>query len=830
MIPILNRFKRSLRSPTRSAASPSNPSTPSNPPQILLPLIIAAALISGLTHGLHAQDANPTTQPAAEAPTELLQKFPYDRLTLIDNTGFDIEPISPRPLPPYEPPKSRPGAVPTTDPAVPADEKIDEVIIHLLEGNQRDFRVKRSNIKSVLYFEDMLLAEGERYVASRNFPKAFEYYLAVQNRNPNWQGLREHVDRLLFEEGTWALAGNERDRGLRLLRELFDRNPDYVGVRSRLAETYGSRAQEAIERSQYAFGRKVLAELKEIDPDSLVAVSLTNRFIERAKSELARAESSEGAERLDRLTEAVRIWPDLQEAIAPYEQAFRNLPTLRVGVIDLPRPVAPWINSPASARVAPLVYLPILIDESEEAQIGRRTGQLAANLEPGDLGRRIDLTIKREIPWSDGSRNVSAIDVVRALSDRAQTRSPSYQARWADLLDRIETIDVDRISIRLRRTPLDPVSWLMVPVGPAHAAWDGMVATSEGRLPIGDGPFVFQSQTQTELHLNAASRNPTASSSARVPAPKIARLREVRLPDTSSMMTALEQGEVDMLAHVPVDRVPGLSRDPGLVLGRYRLPTLHQLAIDGRTPVLRNRNFRRALSYAINRKTILEESVLKRAIDDTNRPSDGLFAVGSYADDADVPPLAFELLRAKMLVTGVRREMGLPRIDLTLEYPAHPEAQAAVPRIAEALRELGLTINLVQRAESELEESLRSGRRFDLAYRINRCDEPLREAGVLVCPGYDAPPESGGLGALASELIRQRLLQLEQATDWTAARQLVRQIDRESRDELPVIPLWQLEDHFVHRPHLKGPPPIADQTYQNIEAWEIEPWFAKDPR
>ena len=58
---------------------------------------------------------------------------------------------------------------------------------------------------------------------------------------------------------------------------------------------------------------------------------------------------------------------------------------------------------------------------------------------------------------------------------------------------------------------------------------------------------------------------------------------------------------------------------------------------------------------------------------------------------------------------------------------------------------------------------------------------------------------------------------------------LVVAIDRESRDELPVLPLWQLEDHYAWRTRLTGPAETARHLYDGIERWEVEPWFARDP-
>ena len=99
----------------------------------------------------------------------------------------------------------------------------------------------------------------------------------------------------------------------------------------------------------------------------------------------------------------------------------------------------------------------------------------------------------------------------------------------------------------------------------------------------------------------------------------------------------------------------------------------------------------------------------------------------------------------------------------------------------------------------------------------------------MLCPGFDAPMETDSLSAIASPRIMQLLLQLEHAQDWNSAKELVTQIDRESHDELAVIPLWQIQDYYAYRSRLKGPAETAAHLYQGIEQWQIEPWFAKDP-
>ncbi len=176
-----------------------------------------------------------------------------------------------------------------------------------------------------------------------------------------------------------------------------------------------------------------------------------------------------------------------------------------------------------------------------------------------------------------------------------------------------------------------------------------------------------------------------------------------------------------------------------------------------------------------------------------------------------------------------RKELGGDPITLTLAYPAAPEPRAIVPRLVEAFGQAGVTIKAVERRESELEAELRAGHRFDLAYRINRCLDPILDAGVSICPGIDAPPEADAFSSLTSPRILQLLLQLERAPELATARGLAIEVDRESRDELPLLPLWQIEEHHAWRTRLNGPLEGAERLYQGIESWEIAPWFAKDP-
>ena len=827
---------------------------PSSPLSLMVALVIATAAWVTSRPGRAQEPA-----PAPIGAAELLRSNPFDRITLIDGTVLIIEPVSPRPLPVYDPKQERErkrrssekNSVATpieigadgekgkagakdADDSQPDDDPRDQLKIHLVDGlrnEARDFTVKRASIKKIEYFEDLLLEEADRLTLAREYARAFECCLRVQTRNPSWAGLDDHVNKVLFREGSQALIDGDDERGLRLLRELLGRKRDYPGLLDQIAGAYGKRIEKALRMGVYARGRRVLHELAEVEPQHVVVRTLRALFIGKAMDRMKEAEAASGPARLDALAAALRIWPTLDGAENRYVQAFAAEPTLDVGVTDVAAPLGPWVHSRADARLTRLLYRPVLAADDLDARKGKYPAQLAESIATSDLGRRMTIRIRPGVAWSDASRPVSAIDVAHSLIDRSDPHSPNYEARWADMLDRVEVKEETRVELRLNHVPRKMGGWLLGPVGPAHAGIDGRVASSvHERLLVSSGPYRCTLATDDRTELRLRDDHPASpAKETDKPVAHIRRIREIRLSSGSAAITALRRGDVTLLDHVSPDQLAALAEAPEIHVGRYAEPVVHLIALDGRNLLLRNRELRRGLSYAVDRHALLEDRILKHPPGDADLPADGPFPKGNYANASNVKPLGYDMLLAKMLVTAARKEIGGSPIKLNFEYPAIPEARAVVGQLAELFGIAGVEIVPLELPESRLETELRAGRRFDLAYRVVRCDDPILDAGTLLCPGYDAPPEANTLASATSPRILQLLLELERASEWQTALGLAIQIDRESRDELPVIPLWQLADHYAWRDRLKGPGKVADQLYQRLEEWEISPWFARDP-
>jgi hypothetical protein len=109
---------------------------------------------------------------------------------------------------------------------------------------------------------------------------------------------------------------------------------------------------------------------------------------------------------------------------------------------------------------------------------------------------------------------------------------------------------------------------------------------------------------------------------------------------------------------------------------------------------------------------------------------------------------------------------------------------------------------------------------WDLLFVDLSMSEPLIEARRLL--------GSQGLAPNASPYMDQALRELELAEDWKRARQRLLDIHRVAHDDLDIIPLWQIVEHFAYRKGLDGVGTRPAVLYQNVESWQSPPWFSED--
>ena len=106
------------------------------------------------------------------------------------------------------------------------------------------------------------------------------------------------------------------------------------------------------------------------------------------------------------------------------------------------------------------------------------------------------------------------------------------------------------------------------------------------------------------------------------------------------------------------------------------------------------------------------------------------------------------------------------------------------------------------------------GRDDDLLYLEISVREPLVDARRLF-------GERGIIGS-ASTYMSLVLRQLEAATGWNEARRSLHDVHRLAHDEVSMMPLWQIVDHYAYNTSLTGVAKQSASLYQRVEQWQAK--------
>ena len=76
-----------------------------------------------------------------------------------------------------------------------------------------------------------------------------------------------------------------------------------------------------------------------------------------------------------------------------------------------------------------------------------------------------------------------------------------------------------------------------------------------------------------------------------------------------------------------------------------------------------------------------------------------------------------------------------------------------------------------------------------------------------------------GMTGGCSPYMTLALRQLDEAVDWGEVRDCLHRVHRIAYDDVAVLPLWQLVEHFVRHESLRGVGARPVSLYQNVEQW-----------
>ena len=752
-----------------------------------------------------AADDPPANEAAADKP--FYEQEPYDIVVLNDTARTQVK-VSPLEFPG--------GKVPA---APKANEKIR---LRRFDDPDEEYDVAWRDIFAIKLFDQLVLEQARKLVAERKFNDAFDYYGFLRQEYPKAAGLDEAIADFLYEEAKDWQRKRKYENALALLHTLYDRQPLRPGLEGAIAAATAKLIDNYVTAGDYASVRRLVRTVRNEFPSGAAAPRFEQQMNERAVKVVTEGRAALVANDPQRALalarRALAIWPKADGAAQLATEAFDAFPHVVVGVTS---PYSP-------AQIEPLTEWTARRDRRllerrlfEFTGYGADGGEYTCPFGQGEiteLGRGFDIQLTPNIPWQHGD-TLTGFTLARRLLALAHPERQDYHLHWAAACRSIGVRSSDTVSIQFREPQLAPAA--MLTVSPVEAG---------SELPASIVPYTIRENAGERLTLVVAEQY----FARRATQPQ--GIIEQRFTTRAEAVEALRLGEITMIDRLPPSQVAAVRTTPGLTVEPYSVPTVHCLVPNLARPFLRDRGFRRALVYGINRQKILAEQILKRqplagceVVSGPFSKGAGLSDPAGYAYEDDLAPRPYEPRLALTLAAVALRQVArgdagkaeqvteLP--TLTLAHPADDIVRIACKAIQQDLELVNLKIEL---REIPLGQPTQLSESDDLLYVELAVAEPLVEAQRLL--------GEGGIIGNASTYMSLVLRHVMTATGWNEARQALHDLHRLTYDDVAVVPLWQITEHFAYHTSLSGVASRPASLFQAVEAWEAKvPLPAEEP-
>ena len=226
---------------------------------------------------------------------------------------------------------------------------------------------------------------------------------------------------------------------------------------------------------------------------------------------------------------------------------------------------------------------------------------LASSWEVSEDALTITFHLKENAKWWDGE-SVTADDVVYTFTYMKEHSTVYFSSRLADVVS-IEAIDDYTVSFTMSKPDVSFIArlgWYGTFVLPEHIFNNGQTweENPASKTPVGSGPFMFSEYKQGESI--TLVKNPNYHDGA----PYLDKVIFSIIPDETTAMQAMLNGEVDTNNTVPSAYVDQLLSNPDFRMDRNYYPSPYRLIFNVNADVVKDPAIRWAIAYCINRDEI----------------------------------------------------------------------------------------------------------------------------------------------------------------------------------------------------------------------------------
>ncbi|QDV51327.1 ABC transporter substrate-binding protein [Gimesia fumaroli] len=763
---------------------------------------------------------------------ELLKKPPVDWIVLENDYVLVVEPVYPRPdtlgqleaalKESYNWPKPR------------SKEEIDEqrklrasynfLQLTLVDDKENpEYRIQRKNVKQVVHHEDQILKRIDELLKSNDLRTAFEMLLVLDRKHRDWPGFDQRQQRLMFLEAKDKQKSKQYDNALAFIEDLHGRSPEYPGLSKLAGEVIDVIITQSVKENAFRKAHYYLKRLATMFPRQQTVAKWTESFLNQSNDILNQAEQiakqNQFQEAVQLVSRASIVWPAnprIRESLLRYHNRY---PVINVGVLETAVEKTPFfLERDSTRRHQKLTQIP-LFEVGRVDQTPQYQSRFFEQWEPTDLGRRADFFLRHSYATWESHPKLLAADITRFLQNKITPGSNQYDERFDSYVRSVSTTDPFTFSIYFDRVPLR-TEWLLALPIEASPIWENVAVDSESKPANSDvfvsSRFIIDQKNPNEVRYVRAVPEP-----ADLREFNIAQINEIRYPSFEKSFQALLLGEVSVLPFLPAKLVSFFQESEEYNVVQSEIPLTHVLQFNPESNPLKIVELRRALAYAIDRNKILKETLLHESKLLNGRLITAPYYTGLQAYNQQVPQREYNFPLAVALAVASQKKLSGQFPPLHMLCDPNPEAQEAAQELIKAWARIGIHVMLIPNTPAEAEKK---NLKWDIVYRTVAMTEPVMELWPFLTVGKGAQIESL---EIFPDWMRQKLIQLDEATDWETATALLKKLQQQLYSMAHIVPLWEIDQFHVFRTNIKG---YADRPlifYDNVEQWITTPLYPK---
>jgi ABC-type transport system substrate-binding protein len=351
------------------------------------------------------------------------------------------------------------------------------------------------------------------------------------------------------------------------------------------------------------------------------------------------------------------------------------------------------LNNDSDQSVANGIYDPLIARVGSSGELGP---WLADSWSSTDL-KTWTLRLHQGVKFQDGTP-FNADAVVFNLQRQMDPRNKSLSLSDALLIDSVKAVDDMTVAITLKSPWVDFPQILVAPIGmmasPTAVRQEG---ADYGRHPVGTGPFAFK-EWVTGDHVTATRNRDYWKPGY----PYLDSVTWRPIPDQDAKYASLQSGQIDVLQVATADQVVKAQKDSKLKVWKYAGDGGTFVMMNTKTPPFDDLNARLAITYATNRKEIVDQ--IGR---DTYPVATGPFPPGSTWDTKVAEP-NYDVNKAKAALQAYGKplsfQFNIVSDPITRQYGQVLQAQ---------WKKVGIDAQLVQMDQATLIQAA-LGKKFQL--------------------------------------------------------------------------------------------------------------------